>query len=69
MEQNYGEVFLQDLFRKQSLLRLRWWRFDFSFVENEKEKTHILNMDSIHDSLHTKLNMVPQDKAISGLIS
>ena len=69
VEQNYGEIFLQDLFREQGLLRSRWWRFEFSFAENKKEKTHILNVGSIHDNLHTKLNMVPQNKAITSLIS
>ena len=51
VEQNYGEIFLQDLFRKQGLLRSRWWRFEFSFAENKKEKTNILNVGSIHDNL------------------
>ena len=69
VKQNYGEIFLRDLFRKQGLLRSRLWRFEFSFAENKKEKTHILNVGSIHDNLHTKLNMVPQDKAITSLIS
>ena len=38
VEQKYGEVFLQDLYRKQVLLSLRWWRFDISFAENKIEK-------------------------------
>ena len=38
VEQKYGEVFLQDLYRKQVSLSLRWWRFDISFAENKNEK-------------------------------
>ena len=38
VEQKYGEVFLQDLYRKQVWLSLRWWHFDISFAENKKEK-------------------------------
>ena len=38
VEQKYGEVFLEDFYRKQVSLSLRWWRFDISFAENKKEK-------------------------------
>ena len=38
VEQKYGEIFLEDLYRKQVSLSLRWWRFDISFAENKKEK-------------------------------
>ena len=38
VEQKYGEVFLQDLYRKQVSLSLRWWHFDISFAENKNEK-------------------------------
>ena len=66
VEQKYGEVFLQDLYRKQVSLSLRWWRFDISFAENRNEKKNqILNIEwtQIHANLHSKLNMMPQDKA------
>ena len=38
VEQKYGEIFLEDFYRKQVSLSLRWWRFDISFAENKKEK-------------------------------
>ena len=38
VEQKYGEVFLQDFYRKQVSLSWRWWRFDISFAENKEEK-------------------------------
>lgn len=70
VEQKYGKwksvkVFLQDFYRKQVSLSLRWWRFDISFAENKEEKK-ILNIEwtQIHANLHLKLNMMPQDKAI-----
>ena len=38
VEQKYGEIFLEDFYRKQVSLSLRWWRFDISFAENKEEK-------------------------------
>ena len=67
VEQKYGEVFLQDLHRKQVSLSPRWWRFDISFAENKSEKKNeIVNIEwtQIHANLHSKLNKMPKDKAI-----
>ena len=57
VEQKYGQVFLQDLYRKEVSLSLRWWSFDISFAENKKEKNQILNIEwtQIHTDLHSKL--------------
>ena len=52
VEQKYGEVFLQDLYRKQVSLSLRWWRFDISFAENKKEKkTKSLTLNGLKSTL------------------
>ena len=67
VEQKYGEVFLQDLYGKQVSLSLRWSRFDISFAENKNEKKKqilIIEWTQIYADLHSKLNMMPQDKGI-----
>ena len=52
VEQKYGEVFLQDLYRKQVSLSLRWWRFDISFAENKNEKkTKSLTLNGLKSTL------------------
>ena len=51
VEQKYGEVFLQDLYRKQVSLSFRWWRFDISFAEIKKEKKQIPNIEWTHSTL------------------